>query len=93
MVILGNEARIKGISSTLTNEQLYTDGNEGLCFHTAHAWRRGKVPFTEGSWKHIRDVVTMQMRKTVVFGWFRGLVKGVTFQLVGEGMRTCLKEA
>lgn len=26
----------------------------------------------------------MQMRKTVVFGWFMGLVKGVTFQLVGK---------
>lgn len=54
----------------------------------------GRSPLRrEGSWKHIRDVVTMQMRKTVVFGWFKGLVKGVTFQLVGEGMRTCLKEA
>ena len=41
----------------------------------------GRSPLRrEGSWKHIRDVVTMQMRKTVVFGWFRGLVKGVTFQ-------------
>lgn len=91
---------MKGISSTLANEQLYRDGNEGLCLRIlltgptgSYRERSEHVPFRESSWKHIRVVVTMQMRKTVVFGWFRGLVKGVTFQLVGEGMRTCLKEA
>lgn len=40
--------------------------------------------WTQSSRKHIRDIVTMQMRMTVVFGWFMGLVKGVTFQLVGK---------
>lgn len=43
-----------------------------------------RSPSSESSWQHIRDIVTMQMRKTVVSGWFMGLVKGVTFQLVGK---------
>lgn len=89
IIILGNESRIKGIYSTLANEQLYRDGNEGLCLGIAFdrwgvgGWRKGS-PVRKSSWKDIRDIVTMQMRKAVVFGWFMGLVKGVTFQLVGK---------
>lgn len=35
IIILWNECRIKGIYSTLANEQLYRDGNEGLCLGIA----------------------------------------------------------
>lgn len=51
---------------------------------TAQTREEKRSAFAESSREHIRDIVTMQMRKTVVFGWFMGLVKGVTFQLVGK---------
>lgn len=47
IIILGNESRIKGIYSTLANEQLYRDGNEGLCLGIAFDRWGGGV----GGWR------------------------------------------
>lgn len=71
------------------SRQLYREGGEGLRLGIAFdRWGVGGVEkrlgSAQSSWKDIRHIVTMQMRKAVVFGWFMGLVKGVTFQLVGK---------
>lgn len=51
IIILGNEPRIKGIYSTLAKEQLYRDGNEGLCLRIA--FDRCGVGGWGGGWKKV----------------------------------------